>query len=96
MITMNTTPDAVLYIENLEQALASMDLAIRRNIRAVDICTRYSSMQYLIILLESEEKQIAPLMARIFTQYYRLYNKGNFYPKYEYLPMMPPDGTDQP
>ncbi len=96
MITMNTTPDAVLYIENLEQALASMDQAIRRNIRAVDICTRYSSMQYLIILLESEEKQIAPLMARIFTQYYRLYNKGNFYPKYEYLPMMPPDGTDQP
>lgn len=96
MVTMSTTPDAVMYIENIEQALSCMEQAIRRKIRAVDICTRYSSMQYLIILLESEEKQIAPLMARIFTQYYRLYNKGNFYPKYEYLPMMPPDGTDQP
>ena len=96
MITMNTIPDAALYIENLEQALSCMDQAIRRNIRAVDICTRYSSMQYLIILLESEEKQIAPLMMRIFAQYYQLYGKGNFYPKYEYLPMMPPDGTDQP
>ena len=96
MVTMSTTPDAVMYIENIEQALSCMEQAIRRKIRAVDICTRYSSMQYLIILFESEEKQIPPIMERIFAQYYRLYGKGNFYPKYEYLPMMPPDGTDQP
>ena len=96
MVTMSTTPDAVLYIENIEQALSCMEQAIRRKIRAVDICTRNSSMQYLIILFESEEKQIPPIMERIFAQYYRLYGKGNFYPKYEYLPMMPPDGTDQP
>ena len=96
MVTMSTTPDAVMYIENIEQALSCMEQAIRRKIRAVDICTPNSSMQYLIILFESEEKQIPPIMERIFAQYYRLYGKGNFYPKYEYLPMMPPDGTDQP
>ena len=96
MVTMSTTPDAVMYIENIEQALSCMEQAIRRKIRAVDIYTRNSSMQYLIILFESEEKQIPPIMERIFAQYYRLYGKGNFYPKYEYLPMMPPDGTDQP
>ena len=96
MVTMSTTPDAVMYIKNIEQALSCMEQAIRRKIRAVDICTRNSSMQYLIILFESEEKQIPPIMERIFAQYYRLYGKGNFYPKYEYLPMMPPDGTDQP
>ena len=96
MVTMSTTPDAVMYIENIEQALSCMEQAIRRKIRAVDICTRNSSMQYLIILFESEEKQIPPIMERIFAQYYRLYGKGNFYPKYEYLPMMPPTGNDQP
>ena len=96
MVTMSTTPDAVMYIKNIEQALSCMEQAIRRKIRAVDIYTRNSSMQYLIILFESEEKQIPPIMERIFAQYYRLYGKGNFYPKYEYLPMMPPDGTDQP
>ena len=96
MVTMSTTPDAVMYIENIEQALSCMEQAIRRKIRAVDICTRYSSMQYLIILFESEEKQIPPIMERIFAQYYRLYGKGNFYPKYEYLPMTPPTGNDQP
>ena len=56
MVTMSTTPDAVMYIENIEQALSCMEQAIRRKIRAVDICTRNSSMQYLIILFESEEK----------------------------------------
>ena len=96
MVTMSTTPDAVMYIENIEQALSCMEQAIRRKIRAVDICTRNSSMQYLIILFESEEKQIPPIMERIFAQYYRLYGKGNFYPKYEYLPMTPPTGNDQP
>ena len=68
MVTMSTTPDAVMYIENIEQALSCMEQAIRRKIRAVDICTRNSSMQYLIILFESEEKQIPPIMERIFAQ----------------------------
>lgn len=37
MVTMSTTPDAVMYIENIEQALSCMEQAIRRKIRAVDI-----------------------------------------------------------
>ena len=96
MVTMRTTPDAVMYIENIEQALSCMEQAIRRKIRAVDICTRYSSMQYLIILFESEENQIPPIMERIFTQYYRLYGKGNFVPSYEFLPMTPPGQSSFP
>ena len=84
MVTLETAPDHVPYIENIEQALECMEQAIREKIRKVDICTRYSSMQYLIILFEPEESQIPKVMDRIFIQYYKLYDKNNFYPRYDY------------
>ena len=40
-----------------------------KKIRRVDICTRYSSMQYLIILFEPDEKTVPNIMERIFGQY---------------------------
>ena len=88
MVTMDTTPDYVMYIENIECALESMEQAIRQKIRKVDVCTRYSSMQYLIILFEADETQIPKVMDRIFMQYYKQYDKSNFIPKYEYVPMI--------
>ena len=87
MVTMSTQPNSVMYIEHIEQALECMEQAIRQKIRKVDVCTRYSSLQYLIILSEPAEDQIPKVMNRIFIQYYKLYNKHDFTPKYEYIPM---------
>lgn len=88
MVTMETTPDYVMYIENIEHALDCMEQAIHRKIRKVDICTRYSSMQYLIILFEADETKIPQVMDRIFIEYYKLYSKHHFEPSYEYIPIM--------
>ena len=85
MVTIETTPDQVTYIETIEEALECMEHAIQQSIRSVDICTRYSSMQYLIILFEADENCIPKIMNRIFTEYYKLYKKHNFIPGYEYL-----------
>ena len=84
MVTMNTPPESVTYIENIEQSLACMEQSIRQSIRSVDICTRYSSLQYLIILFEPYEDNIPQIMGRIFAEYYRLYGKHDFIPDYEY------------
>lgn len=56
-------------------------------IRKVDVCTRYSSMQYLIILFEPQENQIPNVMERIFMHYYELCDRENFKPQYEYIKM---------
>lgn len=87
MVTMDTTPDYVMYIENIEQALEHMEQAIRQNIRKVDICTRYSSMQYLIILFEPDEKTIPNIMERIFGQYREQCGKKKLLLNYEYMSM---------
>ena len=88
MITMDAVSDETMYIENIEQAVNCMEMAIRSNIRNVDICTRYSSMQYLVILMEVGEDNIPLVLDRIFTQYYKEYGKNEFEPRYEFVPML--------
>ena len=88
MVTMETAPEQMTYIENIEEAMECMKHSIHQSIRSVDICTRYSSMQYLIILFKPDENYIPKIMNRIFAEYYKLYKKHNFIPGYEYLRMM--------
>lgn len=87
MVTMETAVDTIPNIEAIEQALECIEKAIRQKIRRVDSCTRYSSMQYLIILFQPVESQIPNIMERIFMQYYRKAKSTNFLPTYKYLSM---------
>ena len=87
MVTMETVADSVLHIETIEKSLEYMEEAIRQKIRKVDVCTRYSSMQYLIILFEADESQIPKVMERIFEKYREQCTESAVIPKYEYLPM---------
>ena len=88
MVTMETLPDSAPHIESTEAALECMEHVISQKIRSVDVCTRYSSMQYLIILFEAEESKIKDIMERIFTQYRKEYKGTPLLPKYEYISMM--------
>ena len=87
MVTMNTLPEQLADIEEIEKALDCMEQSIRSKIRKVDVCTRYSSMQYLIILFEPQENQIPNVMERIFMHYYELCDREDFKPQYEYIKM---------
>lgn len=88
MVTMETLPDSAPHIESIEEALECMEHVISKKIRSVDVCTRYSFMQYLIILFETEESKIKDIMERIFTQYRKEYKGTSLLPKYEYISMM--------
>ena len=85
LVTMDTKPDQTMYIEHIEKAVQCMEKSIRENIRKVDICTRYSSLQHLIILLEPDEAHIPEVLDRIFINYQRAYGKNDFMPRYEYM-----------
>ena len=88
MVTVDGLQEQMMYNEEMEEALECMEASIRQKIRKVDICTRYSSMQYLIILFEPQESQIPYVMERIFEQYYKMYNENDYKPRYEYMSML--------
>lgn len=87
MVTLETEAYSASNIEDIEFALECMEQAIRQKIRKVDVCTRYSSMQYLIILFEADEKRIPNIMERIFGQYREQCGKKNLLPNYDYMSM---------
>ena len=84
MVTMDILPEGAIHIESIEEALACMEQSIQQKIRKVDICTRYSATQYLIVLFEPDESQIPMVMNRIFMEYYKKCDRRNFIPRYEY------------
>ena len=88
MVTLENVSDNKMFIDKLESAMECMEMAVRSNIRNVDICTRYSSVQYLVILVEVGENNITQVMERIFSQYYKTYNGFDFKPYYEFVPIV--------
>lgn len=87
LVTMDAKSDQTMYIDHIDKAMECMEKAIRQNIRKNDICTRYSSLQHLIILVEAEESYIPDVLQRIFMNYYDAYGRNDFLPQYEYRKM---------
>lgn len=83
LITLDVKPGESMYIEDIEHAIAGMEISIRENIRNVDICTRYSSVQFLVILLEAQEGSIDTIMERIFNRFYEICQNSILEPSFE-------------
>jgi len=69
--------------EVLEEAMDFMNTAIRTSLRAVDVCTRFSSQQFLVILTNAESNNIEMIVQRIFNQFYKLCDNTNLHLHYE-------------
>lgn len=88
LITLSSKPGESIYIDNIESAMSNMELAIRENIRNVDVCTRYSSVQFFVILLEAEPNSIDMIMNRIFDRFHSMDASTKFKPDYETQSML--------
>lgn len=85
MITLEPFPPtpASFSPETLEEAMTCMNIAIRNSLRNVDVCTRFSSQQFLVILTNTGSENISMIINRIFDQFYRSYNNSNVHVQYE-------------
>lgn len=82
LITLDTGGENT-SIDDIEYAMESMGIAIKENVRNVDVCTRYSSVQYLVILLEAGESNIDMVMQRVFARYYKICKNNKCIPSYQ-------------
>lgn len=69
--------------EILEEAMDAMNDAIRTSLRAVDVCTRFSSQQFLVILTNAATDNISMIVTRIFNKFYKLCDNKNLHLHYE-------------
>ena len=82
MITLETDANEPPLPEELEKAMYYMEQSIQQTIRNVDVLTRYSRQQFLIILLGSGTEGVQIAVDRIFRGYYKMCGSGAFSPSY--------------
>ncbi len=83
LVTLDAKTNKTMYIDDIEQGMNYMEMAIKNTIRNVDICTKYSSVQFLIVLLEAGEDNVHTIMNRIFALFYKMSQNSDLVPRYE-------------
>ncbi len=76
LITLEKPKNERVFIEEIEEAMKVMEDAINRTIRNVDVCTRYSSLQFLVIMIDVGDENTELVLERIMMKYYENY-KGD-------------------
>lgn len=75
MITLEQANAIEIDVEAQEEAMKYMGEAINESLRGVDLSTRFSSEQFLVVLIKAEKGDIDTVVRRIFDKFYRLYDK---------------------
>lgn len=83
LLTLDAKNGDTVFIDETEYAMSCMEKAINSTIRNVDICTRYTSVQFLIILIEAKDENIDTIMSRILSNFHKLYTNPIFDINYE-------------
>lgn len=83
MVTLDAVELGTANIDKIGNAITAMDGAIANAIRTVDIYTRYTSMQFLIILVGSTKEETPKVMERIFSNYYKTFDDMKVVPSYQ-------------
>jgi len=73
MVTLQPAVAGSLYIDEKERAMTCMEKTIQASLRTVDVYTRFSSEQFLIILMNTEKEDINVIMHRIFENFSKVY-----------------------
>ena len=94
MITMENSAGDDIQLEELEKAMFCMEQAIRQTIRNVDVLTRYSRQQFLIILLGTDPEGVRIAVDRIFKGYYKMNGGSAFTPAWSAADAMEEAGQD--
>ena len=87
LITLDTHGDGEIEIEHIEKAMGCMEKAIQSTIRNVDVYTRYSSVQYLVICFDVLEDNVVTVVNRVFQNFYKMYDKNNIELHYDIAQM---------
>lgn len=75
MITIESANQDVLYIERREQIMSCMEKIIQGSLRAVDVSTRFSSEQFVVILMNVQNEYVDMITNRIADNFHKVYDR---------------------
>lgn len=76
MLTLEPADYNQIDIEEQEYAMECMEKTIKEVLRNIDVSTRFSSEQILVILLNAQDKDVEVIAGRIFSSFHKIYHKN--------------------
>lgn len=73
LFTLFSSDGSDIKLERMEIAMQCMEQSICKSLRGVDVGTRYSSSQFLVVLMGTEKENIRVVTDRIIQNYFKLY-----------------------
>ena len=73
LFTLFSSDGREIELERMEIAMQCMEQAICKSLRGVDVGTRYSSSQFLVVLMGTEKENVRVVTDRIIQNYFKLY-----------------------
>ena len=73
LFTLFSSDGSDIALERMEFAMQCMEQSICKSLRGVDVGTRYSSSQFLVVLMGTEKDNIRIVTDRIIQNYFKLY-----------------------
>ena len=73
LFTLFSSDGGDIELERMEVAMQCMEQSICKSLRGVDVGTRYSSSQFLVVLMGTERENIRVVTDRIIQNYFKLY-----------------------
>lgn len=75
LFTLFSADGSEVKLERMEIAMQCMEQAICKSLRGVDVGARYSSSQFLVVLLGTERENVRVVTERIVQNYFKLYGE---------------------
>ena len=76
MLTLEPADCNEFDIEEQEYAMKCMENTIKDALRNIDVSTRFSSEQFLVVLLNAEDKDVERIVNRIFESFHKIYHRN--------------------
>lgn len=83
LFTLFSADGSDIRLDQMEQAMQCMEQSIVKSLRGVDVGTRYSSSQFLVVLLGAEKNDLRIITDRIVQNYFKLYGKRDITLSYD-------------
>lgn len=74
---------------NFEEPMQTLELAVASSVRLVDVGTRYSSIQYIVILMDTDLENGKKVADRVVKKFYQMYGGRGVVISYDIQTMLP-------
>jgi GGDEF domain-containing protein len=75
MFTVEQAEGVSISIEELDKIMMYLERAILGSVRGVDVATKYSSKQWILVLLGTDKDQIRIVTERVMKEFYKMYDQ---------------------